>query len=152
MIKPQSTEQMRKLYPVTVSVPVIWGDMDAFAHVNNTVYFRYFENVRLAYLEQTGYMKSMETTGLGIILADTQCRFRLPLTYPDAVVIGTRLKTLDRDRFTMEYAVFSERHQKLAATGDGNIVSFDYRDNCKAPIPAEIRHRMIEMEPRFEGE
>ena len=138
-------------YPVTVSVPVIWGDMDAFQHVNNTVYFRYFENARLAYLEQTGYMQSMEQTGLGIILADTRCRFRMPLTYPDTVVIGTRLSSLGRDRFTMEYAVFSERHQKLAATGEGLIVSFDYRNHCKTAIPPDIRRCMIEMEPRFGG-
>ena len=143
---------MHAQYPVTLSVPVIWGDMDAFQHINNTVYFRYFENARLAYLEQVGYMQRMEQTGLGIILAETQCRYRLPLTYPDTVITGTRLKSLGSDRFVMEYAVYSERHQKLAATGEGLIVSFDYRNHHKAPIPADIRQHMIEIEPRFDGE
>ena len=152
MIRPQSLEQMSSLFPVTVTVPVIWGDMDAFGHVNNTVYLRYFENARLAYLEQVGYLEYMDETGLGIILAETRCRYRLPLTYPDTVVTGTRLKSLADDRFVMEYAVFSEQHQKLAASGEGNIVSFDYRQNSKAPIPVQIRERMVAMEPRFNGQ
>ena len=151
-MKPQTLEQMVDAYPVTMSLPLIWGDMDAFQHLNNTVYFRYFENVRIAYLERTGHMESMKKTGLGIILAETQCRFRVPLIYPDTVTLGTRLKSLGHDRFTMEYGVFSQGQQKLAATGEGLIVSYDYPNRRKVAIPREIRQRMIELEPQFGGQ
>lgn len=151
-MKIRTFEQMLERFPVTVSVPVIWGDMDAFRHINNTVYFRYFENVRLAHLEQVGYMQSMESTGMGIILAETRCRYLLPLTYPDTVLIGTRLQTIRDDRFSMEYAVFSEQHRTLAATGEGLIVSYDYRHGRKAPIPEPLRQRIIALESRFDGE
>ena len=139
--------QLDKEYPVVISQNVVWGDMDAFQHINNTVYFRYFENVRLAYLERIGYMESMESTGLGIILAETRCRYLLPLTYPDTVRTGTRLLAIDDDRFRMEYAVFSEGEQKLAAIGEGLIVSYDYRRAQKAPIPQAIRQRMMAIQP-----
>ena len=46
--------ELLALYPVTLALRVAWGDMDAFQHVNNTVYFRYFESARIAYREWFG--------------------------------------------------------------------------------------------------
>ena len=61
--------------------------MDAFSHVNNAKYFTYFETARMAYFEQTGVM-SLEMTREGPILASTQCRFKLPVTYPDTLKVA----------------------------------------------------------------
>ena len=47
-------KQLKQEYPVVLSQDIIWGDMDAFGHVNNTVYFRYFEDARIAYFDQIG--------------------------------------------------------------------------------------------------
>ena len=58
-------------YPVVIELPVVWGEMDAFSHVNNIIYFRYFESARLAYVEQTGLLEYMDKTGIGPILAHT---------------------------------------------------------------------------------
>ena len=66
-------------YPVRIAVPVAWGEMDAMGHVNNVVYLRYFESVRMVYLERIGLMAHMQEHGVGPILAETRCRFRLPL-------------------------------------------------------------------------
>ena len=55
-------------FPVVVAIPVAWGDMDAFQHVNNTVYFRYFESARIAYFERLEFMELMQATGVGPIL------------------------------------------------------------------------------------
>ncbi|MCB0148997.1 MAG: acyl-CoA thioesterase, partial [Caldilineaceae bacterium] len=46
-------------YPVVIEIPVAWGEMDAFQHVNNIVYFRYFESGRIAYFERAGMMNLM---------------------------------------------------------------------------------------------
>lgn len=45
-------------FPVVIELPVVWGEMDAFAHVNNVVYFRYFESARIAYLERINCLES----------------------------------------------------------------------------------------------
>lgn len=119
-------------FPVVIELPVIWGQMDAFQHVNNVVYFRYFESARIAYFERTGVVGD---PGVGPILAHTSCRFRAPLTYPDTIRVGARVTELGADRFTMEYAVASEKLGRLAATGDGVIVSFDYQAGEKAALP-----------------
>jgi acyl-CoA thioester hydrolase len=133
-------------YPVLIEIPIVWGDMDAFQHVNNRVYFKHFESVRMAYLEKIGFLEVMNTTNIGPILASTQCKFKIPLTYPDHVTVGARVRTIEKDRFIMEYAVISHKHQKIAALGDGVLVTFDYKNNAKAPIPEDIRQRIINLE------
>ena len=65
-------------YPVVIDEQVVWGEMDAFQHVNNTVYFRYFESARIAYFGAVGYLEWMKAEGSGPILASTRCRFRRP--------------------------------------------------------------------------
>ncbi|HEY5596956.1 MAG TPA: acyl-CoA thioesterase, partial [Candidatus Bipolaricaulota bacterium] len=74
-----------------IELPVAWGEMDAFGHVNNIYYFRYFESGRLDYFARIGYLDYVKHTGLGPILASTQCTFRKPLVYPDTVSVGTRV-------------------------------------------------------------
>src|SRR4051812_1913080 len=85
-------------FPVVVVQDVAWGDMDAYQHVNNVVYFRYFENARLEYLRRLGWSDLKEATGLGPILAATQARFRRALTYPDAIAVGARAERVEEDR------------------------------------------------------
>ncbi|MFO7632899.1 MAG: acyl-CoA thioesterase [Caldilinea sp.] len=53
-------------FPVIVEISVAWGEMDAFQHVNNIVYFRYFESGRIAYFERTGAMEEMAKSGIGL--------------------------------------------------------------------------------------
>ncbi len=128
-------------YPIILKQNVLWGDMDAFQHVNNAVYFRYFEDARLAYFEKTGVMKNMEQTNIGPILAETQCQFRAPVTYPDHILIGTRLKELPTQgdkRFVMEYAVYSEQHDNVAAKGTGNVVFYHYEQGASCEIPVNL--------------
>ena len=122
---------------------VNWGDMDAFGHINNTVYFRYFENIRMAYFEKTSVNEHKNATQIGPILASTQCQFRAPLTYPDHIHIGTRIKELEKieqgeKRFTMEYAVFSEQQDCIAAKGEGLIVYNNYNEGKSCAIPESI--------------
>lgn len=139
-------EELLKGYPVVIEMPVAWGEMDALGHLNNTVYFRYFESVRMAYFRETGLWDYMEETGVGPILASTQCRFKIPLTYPDTVSAAARVTGVEADRFVMEYAVVSRRHGKVAAAGEGLIVSYDYRGKKKCPLPEELRRRIGELE------
>jgi acyl-CoA thioester hydrolase len=133
-------------YPITIEIPVVWGEMDAFQHVNNIVYFRYFESARISYFEKLDYMTFIEENGIGPILASTQCSFKIPLTYPDRVTVGAKVESIGDERFTMKYVVVSHNHKKIAALGEGVIVSFNYRENKKTKIPDEIRNRIMSLE------
>ncbi len=133
-------------FPVILDIPVQWGEMDAYGHVNNTVLFRYFESARIAYLERCGLIDSYECDRIGAILQSTECRFRVPLHYPDTVVVGARADEIGTDRFTMVYRVVSRAHDSIAAEGRGVIVSFNYQTRTKAPLPHAIRDRIKELE------
>lgn len=139
-------EELLQDYPVKIEIPVAWGEMDAFQHLNNVVYFRYFESVRIAYFGAIEVMKVMETTGVGPILAETRCRYRIPLTFPDTVSVGARVSVLTPQGFMMQYAVVSHRHGQLAAEGDGRIVTFDYAGGSKAPLPDVVCNRIQALE------
>jgi acyl-CoA thioester hydrolase len=141
-------DELLKPFPVVVEFPLAWGEMDALLHINNVTYFRYFENARIAYFKEMQYMEYMEKTGIGPILAHAQCRYRLPLTYPDVVSVGATVADIQTDRFLMKYRVVSHRFHKIAAEGDGLLVSFDYRSNTKTPLPDALREAIQHIESR----
>lgn len=138
-------------FPVVVRLPVQWGQMDAYGHVNNVVLFRFFESARVAYLQRCTLAQSYETRGVGAILHSTDCRFRRPLFYPDTVLVGARTADLGEDRFTMEYRAWSLEEEDVAAEGTGLIVCFDYEAREKTPLPEDIRRRIREMEAAATG-
>ena len=133
-------------YPVVTDLPVVWGEMDAFQHVNNVVYFRYFETARIAYFRKLDLMKSMEESGIGPILAEIRCRFKIPLTYPDTVSVGVRVTAIGADRFTMVHRVVSRKHEGVAAEGSGELVTFNYLEGKKTDVPEQLRQRILELE------
>ncbi len=134
--------------PITVRFPVHWGEMDAFSHVNNVTYFRYFETARIAYFDAIGYRESMEQNGIGPILASTSCRFRRPLSYPDDLVVGAGVSDVGTDAFTMQYAVWSQQLGTIAARGEGAIVNYDYRGGRRAPLADAVRQAIAQLEDR----
>jgi len=125
-------------FPVVVTIPVAWGEMDSMGHVNNIIYFRYFETARIAYFDRVGFLEEMRRSQVGPILASTKCRFRAPVTYPDTVRTGVSVVDTKQDRFTMVYCVWSEAQNKVVAEGEGLIVAYDYSANAKAPLPESV--------------
>jgi acyl-CoA thioester hydrolase len=130
--------QLEDDYPVVLSQDVIWCDMDAFGHINNTVDFRYFEDARIAYFDKIGVHEHKEKMQIGPILATTHCDFRLPLEYPDRVQIVTRSRILSAKKFNMYYAVYSERLGGMVAEGEGLLLYYDYAAGKSCEIPGTV--------------
>lgn len=128
-------------YPVTVRTRVAWGDLDLFGHVNNVVYFRYFQAARIAYFDKIGLMQMHRTTGKGPILHSTDCRFLKELSYPDMVTIGATISSMRDRSFVMDYAVESDQ-VGLVATGSSVIVTLDFKTKQKIAIPEPIRQEI----------
>ena len=133
-------------FPVVVEIDVAWGEMDSFAHVNNAVYFRYFEHARVDYLTRVGWFDLMRAEGVGPIVHSAHARFRKPLSYPDRIAVGARVITIGPDRVTFEHRLVSARWADLAAEGQAVVVCFDYRGNKKAAIPHALRGRIDQLE------
>ncbi len=124
--------------PVSISIPVAWGEQDLFGHLNNVVYFRYFENVRMYFLERIGVLRSHQEKGVGVILASTTCDFKRPVMWPARLTVSTGCSRIGNTSFTMEYEVKDEQGQ-LVATGTSVQVMYDYRSGSKIPVPDAIR-------------
>ena len=139
-------EQIWRDFPVVVQQAIAWGDMDSCRHVNNVVYFRYFENARLEYFRRLDLFRYEDETGVGPIISTTQARYRRPLTYPDTILIGARLVTLEEDRFSLEHRLVSERLDDVAATAQVTVVAYLYKEQRKTRIPVELRKRIAALE------
>jgi acyl-CoA thioester hydrolase len=140
------TDSLLAGFPVIVELPVAWGDMDSYRHVNNVVYFRYFENARLEYFRRMGWFEFEEETGIGPILAATQARYRKPLTYPDTIWVAARAVSVESDRFHLEHLIVSKRLAAVVAEGKGTVVSYDHAGQHKVALPDELRRRIEALE------
>jgi acyl-CoA thioester hydrolase len=146
---PMTDTQLTNLlagYPVIVELPVVWGEMDSYRHVNNAVYFRYFESARLEYFRRLDWFEYEKQTGVGPILAATSARFRRPLAYPDTILVAVRVTDVQEDRFTMEYRLVSRKLAAVAADGTGTVVTYQYVEGKKTIIPQELRERIAWLE------
>jgi acyl-CoA thioester hydrolase len=137
--------ELLKDFPCIIEQNVQWGDMDAAQHVNNTVYLRYFESARIAFFDQIGFMDFTGENGVGPILAETSCKYKAPLTFPDSIKITARIlpETITEYGFVMQHVVYSEKLQRIAAEGTSLIVCYDYKIRQKALIPIELRDKLI---------
>src|SRR3954467_3854568 len=115
MAESTAAEELVRTFPVIVTQAVVWGDMDSFQHVNNVVYFRYFENARLEYFRRLDWFAYERQTGIGPILAATRARFRRALTYPDTILVGARVASVGEDRLTLAHLIVS-REQGAVTT------------------------------------
>lgn len=126
-------------YPVQIAIRIAWGDMDALRHVNNAMYFRYFESSRLAYMEALEHWHLLRDAGMMPVLASTSARYKLPLTYPDTIEVGARVGKVHADRFEMEHAIYSHAHGRIATLGQALVVTVGAGDGRKRPMPATLR-------------
>jgi acyl-CoA thioester hydrolase len=139
-------EKFNALYPVQVGIPVQWGDMDAFGHVNNAKYFSYFESARIAYFEKLGVMGAQSQNNIAPILAETSCRFKLPLYFPDTICVGAKITEKHSHGFMMEYAVFSKQNQKITSIGTGRIVMLNYATHEKIRVDSDLLGKINRIE------
>jgi len=137
-------------WPVEIETPVAWGEMDAYGHVNNIVYLRWFESCRMAFFRRSGVIERVKSEGIGPILARTTIDYRYAVCYPDRVRISTTVTRMGNSSFTMLYRVVSLETGKLAAEGEAVIVMVNYEKESAVPLWPELRSA-IERISQLEG-
>lgn len=125
-------------------VPIRWGDMDAYGHVNNTIYFRYMEQVRVEYLESLGY--PIIPLGTAPVIVNTGCTFLIPLTYPGSVEVRMFLGVPGRSSIPSSYEMRrADEADTVYATGEAKIVWTDMATGKSVPIPLDLRERLSDL-------
>ena len=144
-----SLTEFKRSYAYTIEQDLIWGDMDAFQHLNNVAYFRLFETIRIAYFQTLGVLDIMKESGIGPILHSTNCRYRIPLTFPDTLTLGIRVTRIESDRYHLDHGVYSNQQSDLAANGDACIVCFNYKSNEKSSVPRDLVERILKFQDNY---
>jgi acyl-CoA thioester hydrolase len=132
-------------FVVSIEVPVAWGEQDAFGHLNNVVYFRYFESVRMHFLERIGALRSHAEHGIGVILASTTCDFKRPVEWPAKLNVRCGCTAVGNTSFSMTYEVADE-HGAIVASGSSVQVMYDYRAGAKVRVPDAVRKAIADLQ------
>ncbi|MBK7898095.1 MAG: acyl-CoA thioesterase [Azonexus sp.] len=119
------------------TIPIRWGDMDAYGHVNNTVYFRYMEIARIEWLEAMGY--GLDPAGEGPVIINASCTFLIPLTYPGSVEVLTYTAPPGRSSVQTRVEMRPSGSSALFAEGAAKVVWMDHRTGRSAPLPVPLR-------------
>lgn len=129
-----------------IQIPIAWGEMDAAQHVNNTVYLRYGETSRIAYLNSVGF--DFDLNGVGVILAEVNCKYKFPLTFPDIIWVGTRsiIETMDEYSVLTEQIIVSQKYDRVCAILQAKLVSYDFGLLKKVPISLESKEAILRFE------
>ena len=124
---------------------VAWGDMDSMQHVNNTKYFYYCESARLDFIREMfpnlpapDQLQLAGSTSVGLALAETKCRFKVPLTYPDEVLVATRVVNIEETQFLLLHAIYSSKLGLVAAESEARMVCFDFAKGKRAALDDEM--------------
>ena len=125
-----------------VPYQVTWRDLDAMGHVNNAVYFSFFEWARTKYwMELAG---SVSPGDLTFIVARAECDFRKQLAMMDEIELCVRIDAMRGSSFDFVYEVRSAG--ELAATGKVVVVHFSWKEGRKMAIPDELRRKIQEFQ------
>lgn len=119
-------------------IPMRWGDMDAMRHVNNTIYFRYLEIVRIAWFDEVGC--GVNPKGEGPVIVNAFCNFYRQLEYPGDVLAKHYI--CNPGRSSLDTYVTLERTDapgRVDAAGGAKLVWVDFPQQKSAPLPAWLR-------------
>lgn len=133
-------------FPVVLRIPVQWGDQDAIGHVNNVIPLRWYESARIAYFETIGIGTGHTGSGSGIILAASQCNYRVQIGYPDSVFVGTRVSRIGNTSLTFETRIVSEVQNLVTVEGDSVVVMFNYDEQRKEPVSDELKAAIEQLQ------
>ncbi len=125
-------------FPINTQITVAWGEMDALQHVNNVVYFRYFETARIDFFNQINLLDELQTTSIGPVISENQARYKRPVTFPDTLTVGVSISDIKDDRFMMHYSVYSQAQQAVTTVGSSQVVMFNFKTGQKAKLTPEL--------------
>lgn len=121
-------------------MPVRWGDLDAYGHVNNTLYFRYFEEARFQWMLEKGLPLKSDTHPVVVTIG---CTFLRPIFYPETLRIDVFLSEPGRSSFMVTYRVYTLSQETPAAEGYSKVVWVSSVGGKSVPLPDQVRNWFV---------
>lgn len=129
-------------FAVVYSQQVAWGDMDAFGHVNNVVYYTYAQNARIHYNRQLKLFNEKTFS----VMAASSCQYFKPVTHPDILWIGVQVKKIGNTSLTHEYTYYSTAMNTVVARGESVLVYLDKDSGQKKNIDESRKAAIAALE------
>jgi len=148
-------QELVKEYSSVTNIDLQWGEQDAFGHLNNAHFLKFFESGRIAFyfqLVEPALSKDSEyghgITKIGPIVKTVKCDYKLPVTYPDNICVATRvpIEGIGKNGYNVEAIMVSRKLEKIVAKSEVVVVTYDYRIGKKADIPADYKDLLIKLE------
>jgi acyl-CoA thioester hydrolase len=130
----QDRSDYRHFNPITTR----WMDNDAYGHVNNVVYYSWFDTAVNHFLVTNGLLDIERSPVIGLVV-ETQCNYFASVAFPDRIVVGLRVAMLGTSSVRYELAIFRENDEKASAQGHFVHVYVDRETRKPMPIPNQIR-------------
>jgi acyl-CoA thioester hydrolase len=142
----EGEQERRANYPRILEIPTRWMDNDVYGHVNNVVYYSYFDTVVNHYLIEAGGLDIHAGAIIGIVV-ESLCRFHRSIEFPDRIDAGLRVGRLGNTSVRYEIGLFRQGDEEPAATGHFVHVFVDREKRRPTPIPAVIRSALQRLAP-----
>jgi acyl-CoA thioester hydrolase len=128
---------VRGAYRHFTAIDTRWSDNDAYRHVNNVVYYGFFDTAVNRHLIEAGALHLDRSAAVGLVV-ETQCRYHAPVRFPDRVHVGLRVAQVGRSSVRYELAVFRNDEPRAAAEGHFVHVYVDRATNRPVPVPPAV--------------
>ena len=128
----------REAYKVWLEIGTRWADNDAYGHVNNTVYYSWFDTAVNAWLIEAGLLDIAGGDPIGLVV-ETGCRYAKPLAYPEPVEVGLAVAAVGRSSVRYRLGVFAKDNTEAAAEGFFVHVYVGRNDRRPTELPPKWR-------------
>ena len=137
-------------FPHYLSIPTRWNDNDTYGHVNNVVYYAYFDTVINEYLIHHGGLDITRGQVIGVTV-ESMCRFHRSFTFPEVIDAGLRVGTLGRSSVRYEIGLFRHGRREASAVGHFVHVFVDRHTRRPTELPERIREALSRLIPGHAG-
>ncbi len=138
---PRRAPEARDCYPVFRSITTRWGDNDIYGHVNNVVYYSWFDTAVNAYLIEQGALDIHGGDTIGLVV-ETQCNYFAPLAFPQTIEAGIRVAHLGSSSVRYEVGLFAQGEPFSAAAGHFVHVYVGREDRRPRTLPEPLRRAL----------
>ena len=131
----------RGAYPVWREIATRWSDNDVYGHVNNTVYYEWFDTAVNAWLIEQGLLDIAAGDPIALV-AETRCTYFAPLAFPDPVNVGLAISHLGKSSIRYRIGIFAMNSETAAAEGEFVHVVVDRATRRPIDIPPDWRAKL----------
>ena len=131
-------------YPFQMDIQPRWNDNDVYGHINNAIYYEYFDTLVNTYLIDNGLLDIGESDTIGLVV-ETTCQYFAPLSFPNTITAGLRVDKMGTSSVRYEIALFEKGQTQAAAQGHFVHVYVDAKSRKPISISADLRTKLTEI-------